>query len=393
MTTRKAVTVNSNYHVAFGGAWYSVPFTYANKSVEVVATKDTVAVVADSQRIAMHQRVREGQSPSSTKQSHMPESHREFLAWNGERFRAEAAEVGPSCSEVMASILTSHRVEQQAHRNCKGLISLAKTHGRAMLEQACAKALSYTKNPSYKTVKSVIPTIIADEARTTARICAATASMTTISRPRRALQMTKESTMDRLHQMRMSVMARAYLEQEEAPGVEEMTFDERFAMLVDAEWDSRRSNKRVRLLRAAGLAEPGANVMDVRYDADRKLDKGQVRELANCSWIRDRRNLVITGASGAGKTWMGCALGMAECNNFYTVRYMRLPEMLDDLCTEKNEEWLKRKKRHIKCDLLIIDDWLLENAKANEAREILEVIVGRSRTSSTMLCSQFGTGA
>ena len=85
MTTRRAVTVNSNYHVAFDGAWYSVPFTYANKSVEVVATKDTVAVIADGQRIAMHQRVREGQSPWSTKQSHMPESHREFLAWNGER--------------------------------------------------------------------------------------------------------------------------------------------------------------------------------------------------------------------------------------------------------------------------------------------------------------------
>lgn len=163
MTTRRAVTVNSNYHVAFGGAWYSVPFTYANKSVEVVATKDTVAIIADGQRIAMHQRVREGQSPWSTKQSHMPESHREFLAWNGERFRAEAAEVGPSCSEVMASMLASHRVEQQAYRSCKGLMSLAKTHGRATLEQACAKALSYTKNPSYKTVRSVIPTIIADE--------------------------------------------------------------------------------------------------------------------------------------------------------------------------------------------------------------------------------------
>ena len=133
--------------------------------------------------------------------------------------------------------------------------------------------------------------------------------------------------------------------------------------------------------------------MDVRYDADRKLDKGQIKELADCSWIRDRRNLVITGASGAGKTWMGCALGVAACNNFYTVRYVRLPEMLDDLCTEKNEEWLKRKKRYIKCDLLIIDDWLLENAKANEAREILEVIEGRSRVGSTMLCSQFGAGA
>lgn len=193
----------------------------------------------------MHQRVREGQIPWSTKQSHMPESHREFLAWNGKRFRAEAAEVGPSCSEVMASMLTLHRVEQQAYRSCKGLISLAKTLGRAMLEQACAKALSYTKNPSYKNVKSV--------------------------------------------------MARAYREQEEASGVEEMAFDERFAMLVDAEWDSRRSNKRVRLLRAAGLAEPGANVMDVRYDAD-------------ASWTRGRLgSLPIAAGYAIGETWSSSA--------------------------------------------------------------------------------------
>ena len=163
MTTRKAATANSNYHVAFDGAWYSVPFTYANKAVEVVATKDTVAIIADGQRVAMHPRVREGQNPWSTKQSHMPENHRDYLARNGERFRSEAVKVGPSCLEVMASILASRRVEQQAYRSCKGLISLARTHGRETLEQACAKALSYTKNPSYKTVKSVIPTIIQDE--------------------------------------------------------------------------------------------------------------------------------------------------------------------------------------------------------------------------------------
>ena len=73
---------------------------------------------------------------------------------------------------------------------------------------------------------------------------------------------------------------------------------------------------------------------------------------------------------------MGCALGVAACNSFHAVRYVRLPEMLDDLCTQKNEERPKRKKSYIKCDLLIIDDWLLDNAKANEAREILEVIEG-----------------
>ena len=160
MTTRKTATVNSNYHVAFDGAWYSVPFTFANRAVEVIATKDSVAIAADGQRIAMHQRVREGQNPWSTKQSHMPENHREYLAWNGDRFRAEAAKVGPSCSEVMSSILASHRIEQQAYRSCKGLISLSRTHGRSSLEQACAKALSYTARPSYKTVKSVLASLV-----------------------------------------------------------------------------------------------------------------------------------------------------------------------------------------------------------------------------------------
>lgn len=160
MTTRKTATVNSNYHVAFDGAWYSVPFTFANRAVEVIATKDSVAIAADGQRIAMHQRVREGQNPWSTKQSHMPENHREYLAWNGDRFRAEAAKVGPSCSEVMSSILASHRIEQQAYRSCKGLISLSRTHGRSSLEQACAKSLSYTARPSYKTVKSVLASLV-----------------------------------------------------------------------------------------------------------------------------------------------------------------------------------------------------------------------------------------
>lgn len=187
-------------------------------------------------------------------------------------------------------------------------------------------------------------------------------------------------------------MARAYRDQEEVPLAGEMSFDERLAMIVDAEWDSRRTNKRLRYLRQANFPEHDANIADVRYD-DRGLDRAQMLELSNCSWIASRRNIIITEASGAGKTWISNALGVAARNAFYTVRYARLPELLDELTVFKDEEWLKQRKKYIKCDLLIIDDWLLEQVKPNEAREIMEVIEARDRTGSLVLCSQFPPSA
>ena len=205
--------------------------------------------------------------------------------------------------------------------------------------------------------------------------------------------MANESTMDKMHQMRLSVMARAYREQEDAPGIAEMGFDERLAMIVDAEWDARRTNKRLRYLRQAGFPEPEANVADVRYDDDRKLDRSLILELSNCSWIRNHRNVLVTGASGAGKTWISNALGVAACNAFFTVRCTRLPELLDELTVFKDVDRLKQRKKYIKCDLLIIDDWLLEKVKSNEAREIMEVVEARDRTGSLILCSQFAPSA
>lgn len=114
--------------------------------------------------------------------------------------------------------------------------------------------------------------------------------------------MANEATMDKLYQIRMSVMARAYREQEESIGVAEMPFDDRLAMLVDAEWDARRANKRTRLLRQAAFCDPDANACDVRYDPDRALDRAKVMELSNCTWVDAARNLIITGASGAGNS-------------------------------------------------------------------------------------------
>lgn len=123
-----------------------------------------------------------------------------------------------------------------------------------------------------------------------------------------------------------------------------------------------------------------------RADASKAgIDQGALlhaeAELSNCEWARNRRNVLITGASGAGKSWMACALGVAACSVFFSVRYVRLPEMLDELVVDKDDEWPKMKKRYLKCDLLILDDWLLEKVDGKRARELLEIVKGRKRPS------------
>ena len=155
MVTRKTATVNFNYHVAFDGGWYSVPFSYVKREVEVCATKSAVWVVCDGERIAIHRRLHGPRGSYSTNPGHMPDSHRDFAEWNGDRFRRWAREIGPSCEEAVDAILKSRRIEQQSYRSCRGVLALAKRYGRQMLEQACAKALSYSPRPSYKTIKSI----------------------------------------------------------------------------------------------------------------------------------------------------------------------------------------------------------------------------------------------
>ncbi len=161
MATRKTATVNFNYHVAFDGSWYSAPFSYVKREVEVCATKSAVWVVCDGERIAMHKRLHGPRGSYSTNPEHMPDSHRDFVEWDGSRFRRWAREVGPSCEAAVDAILKSRKIEQQSYRSCRGVLSLARKHGKQALEQARAKALSYSPRPSYKTIKSILSKLAA----------------------------------------------------------------------------------------------------------------------------------------------------------------------------------------------------------------------------------------
>ena len=201
--------------------------------------------------------------------------------------------------------------------------------------------------------------------------------------------MNKQTTIDQLIQMHMSAMAFAYRDQEEDVRSSSMPFDERFAFLVDVEYTQRRQNKRARLRRQARLPEPDAHIQDVLYYPDRKLDRERMLNLSLCHWVENHQTVLLTGASGAGKSWIASALGNAAIDRFHTVVYERMPEMLDKMASPKDEIWQKEKNRLVKGNLLIIDDFLLEPVNVAYARELLEVIEPTYKNGSLIICSQF----
>lgn len=198
------------------------------------------------------------------------------------------------------------------------------------------------------------------------------------------------ATMNKLHEMKLSGMAESLRQQTELPTVAQMSFEERFGLLVDAEWIRRRNNRLDNLLRGASLGISQAAIEDIEYHDDRKLDKAQISRLASCNYISEKRNIIILGATGAGKSYLACAFGAAACRNFYTVRYIRLPELLGDLAISRCDGTYQQLiKQYKKVSLLILDEWLLLPLTSEESRDLFEIVEYRHKRGSTIFCSQF----
>ena len=202
--------------------------------------------------------------------------------------------------------------------------------------------------------------------------------------------MLTETTVTKLQEMRLSVMAKAFKEQLTDPDAAGLSFENRFGLIVDKEWLCRKNNHLNRLINKAGFAESGACVEDIEYHADRNLDKAQITRLATCNYIAEHNNILLIGATGSGKTYLACALGMAAARNFYTVKYIRLPELLTELAIARgNGTFRKVITQYKKPSLLILDEWLLYSLKDTEARDLLEIAEARYKKASTIFCSQF----
>ena len=201
--------------------------------------------------------------------------------------------------------------------------------------------------------------------------------------------MLMEHTLTTLRALRLPGMAQAFEEQQTSAATASLSFDERFSLLVDRERTYRDNRRIQRLLREARLKSPQACLEDVRYASGRGLDKANFAQLAACQWIRHQQNLVITGATGCGKTWLSCALGNAACRQGLSVVYARMPRLFEELRIAHGDgSFGKRLLALAKTDLLILDDWGLAPLGQAERNDLLEVLDDRVGTRSTLVTSQ-----
>ena len=202
--------------------------------------------------------------------------------------------------------------------------------------------------------------------------------------------MLNETTINKLNDMRLRSMADSLREQMNQPSYSTLSFEERFGLIVDTEWARRKNRHLDRLIKKATLKFPRACIEDIEYHEDRHLDQAQVLRLSTCNYIHEKHNVIIMGASGAGKTYIGCALGISACRNFFTAKYIRLPELLTDLAIARGDGTYKKVvAQYKKVSLLIFDEWLLVPLTMNESRDLLEIIEARHQNASTIFISQF----
>ena len=200
--------------------------------------------------------------------------------------------------------------------------------------------------------------------------------------------MLKHPTLDKLHALKLTGMASALADQSATPDITELSFEERLGLLVDREMTERDNRRLTSRLRRAGLRHT-AVLEDLDYRNSRGLDKGLIQSLASCQWVKEHLNVLITGPTGVGKTWLACALAHKACREGYTAQYVRLTRLLRELTIAKGDgQYPKLLTNLAKVDVLILDDWGLMKLSAENRRDLLEVLEDRYGRRSTIATSQ-----
>ena len=201
--------------------------------------------------------------------------------------------------------------------------------------------------------------------------------------------MLNEPTMEKLRALRLGALAAAWVEQQRNPQASSLGFDKRLGLLVDAEWLDRQNERLARALREAKLRLTSACIEDVDYPARRELDRAVVRQLATCVWIEQHYNVIISGPTGVGKTYVACALAQQACRKGYRALYRRTSRLFDELTLARADgTYARLLGRLTRIDLLVLDDWGLAPVGEMERRDLLEILEDRHGNRSTLLTSQ-----
>lgn len=201
--------------------------------------------------------------------------------------------------------------------------------------------------------------------------------------------MQNQQTLQQLRTLKLIGMADALEQQQTQPATHnELCFEERLSLLVDRETTHRHNNKITRLLKTAKL-KLQANPEDVDYSHPRGLMKSQFAHLLNGQWLQQHHNILLTGPTGCGKTYLACVLATQACRQGYSVRYFRTSRLLEDLSIAHGDgRFSKLIQQLAKTDVLLLDDWGLEKLSLGQRNDLLEIMEDRHGSKSTLITSQ-----
>jgi DNA replication protein DnaC len=200
--------------------------------------------------------------------------------------------------------------------------------------------------------------------------------------------MLNQQTLDKLYIMKLLGMADGFKEQLQQPSFQDLSFDQRFGMLVDGQWTWKENKRLKRLLKEAKL-KLQASVEDIDYKTTRGIEKSVLMNLTSCNWIRNHQNLLISGSTGVGKTFLACALAQKACREGFRTLYLRMPQFFYQIALARADgTYGNLMKKFSKTHLLVLDDLGLTSLNDTERRDLLEVIEDRHGATSTLITSQ-----
>ncbi len=195
-------------------------------------------------------------------------------------------------------------------------------------------------------------------------------------------------TLAKLQEMRLIGMVKAFEEQLSMSDVGQLTFEDRFGLIIDREEIERRNRQFKSRIKKAKPKE-NACIEDLKFSSDRGLDKTNILSLSNCEWIRNQQNIIISGSTGAGKTYLGCALLHSACKNGFSAKYIRVPRFLGKITASKLDgSYDKMMNELARTDVILFDDIGLSKMSGEESRDLLEIMEDRHAQRSSILTSQ-----
>lgn len=388
---RYRATVMKNGHVRLGedAHYYSVPCRYIGKKVILSYTSRQVCIYYGYELIATHTRNR-ARCRYTTLEEHLASHHRYITEWNPDKFIHEAAAIHPDVEAYIRRVMEEKKHPEQAYKSCQGILSFARRVGNTRLTNACRWATSYglynypiieriLKSSRWKTVpgkkRRCLPMRISEEKNI-------------INKPTRCNMEMNQDTLEKMLGMNLKGMYYAFKTSLETHRTESMTTDQFVSWLVSSEWDDRRNRAVERAIRQASFRYK-ATIEEIDFSVERGLDKNLTLRLADLTFVRERKDLFITGSAGTGKSYLATAFGFQACQKGYKVLYANTSRLMGMLKVAKAKGTILQELKKIeRLDMLILDDFGIQPFDSQGRMNLMDIIEDRHGKKSTIITSQ-----